>query len=369
MYGDDLMATVTEYQCPCCGGEIEFNSDLQRMSCSYCGSDFDVETLKAYDEDLKTQKPDDMHWETKKDEWTGEEVENLADYQCSSCGAEIIAEATTGTVDCPFCGNHVILKGRFAGDLRPDLIIPFKLNKEMAKEGLNKHLKGKHFLPKVFKDQNHIDEVKGVYVPFWLFGADVNASIRYKATRVRRWSDSKYRYTETTFFSVLREGRIGFDNIPADGSSKMPDDLMESIEPYNISEAVDFQTAYLSGYMADRYDVTSEQCIARANERIKRSTEDSFRSTVSGYNTVTTEGSSIQLSNGKAKYALYPVWILNTTYNGEKYIFAMNGQTGKFVGNLPLDKGAFFRCWGILTGVFSAVTFGVMLLMRLAGLL
>lgn len=363
------MATVMEYQCPCCGGEIEFNPDLQRMKCSYCGSDFDVETLKAYDEDLKTQKPDNMQWDNRKDAWSDNETENLVGYECSSCGAKIIGEGTTGTVDCPYCGNHVILKGKFSGDLRPDLIIPFKFNKQMAKDGLNKHLRGKHFLPKIFKDQNHIDEIKGIYVPFWLFDADVNASIRYKTTSVRHWVDSRYKYTETKYFSVLREGSISFDNIPADGSSKMPDDLMESIEPYNISEAVDFQTAYLSGYMADRYDVTSEQRITRANERVKKSTEECFKNTVSGYNSVITESSSINLSNGKSKYALYPVWILNTTYKGEKYIFAMNGQTGKFVGNLPLDKGAYFRFWGILTAVLSTATYGVMFLMRLFGLL
>ncbi|MEE1282887.1 MAG: hypothetical protein UHK60_11685 [Acutalibacteraceae bacterium] len=363
------MGTVMEYKCPCCGGEIEFNSDIQKMSCSYCGSEFDVETLKAYDEDLKNQKPDDMQWNTQKDPWSGAETENLSNYVCNSCGAEIIGEGTTGTVDCPYCGNHVILKGKFAGDLRPDLIIPFKLNKQMAIDGLNNHLKGKHFLPKVFKSQNHIEEIKGIYVPFWLFDTDVDASIRYLATKVRHWHDRNYYYTETAYFSVLREGNITFDNIPADGSSKMPDDLMESIEPYDLSEAVDFQTAYLSGYMADRYDVTAEQSITRTNERVKTSTEENFKKTVKGYVSVTTENSSIRTSNGKAKYALYPVWILNTTYKGEKYIFAMNGQTGKFVGNLPLDKGAYWRCFGILTGILSVVSYGIIFLMNLMGLL
>ncbi len=32
-----------------------------------------------------------------------------------------------------------------------------------------------------------------------------------------------------------------FQHIPVDGSSKMPDDLMESIEPFDFSEAVDFR--------------------------------------------------------------------------------------------------------------------------------
>lgn len=144
---------------------------------------------------------------------------------------------------------------------------------------------------------------------------------------------------------------------------------MESIEPYDLSEAVDFQTAYLSGYMADRYDITAEQSINRTNERVKKSTEETFQKTIKGYISVTPESSSIRTLKGDTKYALYPVWILNTTYKGEKYIFAMNGQTGKFVGNLPLDKGAYWRFFGILTGILSVASYGIIFIMNLMGLL
>ena len=81
-----------------------------------------------------------------------------------------------------------------------------------------------------------------------------------------------------------------------------------------------------------------EESITRVNERIKQSAEDTLRGTVQGYATVTPRFSSVQLINGVSKYALYPVWMLNTDYRGEKYTFAMNGQSGKFVGNLPIDK-------------------------------
>ena len=134
----------------------------------------------------------------------------------------------------------------------------------------------------------------------------------------------------------------------------MDDDLMESIEPYDFSEAVDFQTAYLAGYLADKYDVDENASVERANDRIRNSVEEEFKSTVRGYATVTAESTSVRLKNGEAKYALYPVWVLNTTWNGEKYTFAMNGQTGKFVGNLPMDKGIFWRYFSMI-GVISAV--------------
>ena len=363
------MADLQEYKCPCCGGAIAFDSQLQKMKCPYCDTEFEMETLKSYDSELQGDKTDKMDWETSAgSEWTEGETDGLRSYVCKSCGGEIVSDANTAATTCPFCDNPVVMMGQFSGALRPDLVIPFRLDKKAAKAGLMKHLTGKRLLPKVFRDQNHIDEIKGVYVPFWLFDTDVDAQVRYRATRVNSWSDSDYNYTETSYFMVHRGGSVGFEHVPVDGSSKMADDLMESIEPYNFDDAVDFQTAYLAGFLADKYDVTAEQSIDRANERVKRSTEETFAQTVKGYTTVRTENSSVQFRGGKAKYVLYPVWLLNTTWNGNKYTFAMNGQTGKFVGDLPVDKSAALRWTLLLTAIYGLASYGIVWLLRLIGL-
>ena len=348
------MAVLQEYKCPNCGGTVIFDSKLQKMKCEYCSSEFEMEALQYYDNRLNdAATPDNMKWETAAgSEWQEGETDGLRVYTCKSCGGEIVGDENMAATSCPYCNNPVVVMGQFSGDLKPDYVIPFKLDKNAAKEALKNYCKGKILLPKIFKDENHIDEIKGIYVPFWLFDADADADVQYKATRVRTWSDSKYNYREVKHYSVNRSGSIGFQRVPVDGSSKMPDDLMESIEPFDFSQAVPFQTAYLSGYLADKYDVNAEQSIGRANQRIKRSTEQAFANTVTGYTTVTPEFSNINLKNGKAKYALYPVWILNTTWKDKKYLFAMNGQTGKIVGNLPLDKGAYLRwLFGITGGV------------------
>lgn len=354
---------LQEYKCPCCGGAIEFNSDIQKMKCPYCDTEFDVATLAEYDEVLKSDGSDNMQWdEHKTQEWLPGETEGMRIYVCNSCGGEVIGDETLAATACPYCGNPVIMMGQFKGDLKPDYVIPFKLNKDMAKKKLSEHLMGKRLLPKVFKNQNHIDEIKGIYVPFWLFDTDAKANMRYNANRIRTWSDRNWIYTETSHFSVVRGGTLGFDNVPVDGATKMPDDLMESLEPYDFKDAVDFQTAYLSGYLADKYDVSAENSISRANERIKQSTENAFASTVQGYSSVTPAGGSVRFEHGKTKYALYPVWLLNTTWNGQKFTFAMNGQTGKFVGNLPLDKLAYYKWLFGLAGGIAAALLAVMFL-------
>lgn len=256
------------------------------------------------------------------------------------------------------------VKGRFSGDLKPDYVIPFRLTKEDAIKALSKHV-NKKLVPKIFKDKNHIDQIRGMYVPFWLFDADTEAHIQYKGTKVRHWSDSDYDYTETKYYLVGRGGNVGFTNVPVDGSSQMPDDLMESIEPFNFDEAVDFQTAYLAGYLADKYDVTKENSINRANQRIKYTTEQLFRETAREYSSLMTQSSSVQFQNGTSKYALYPVWILNTSWNGQNFLFAMNGQTGKMVGDLPIDWGAFWRNFAIIAGSIAAVIIIIGLLYNL----
>lgn len=361
------MGNIQEYKCPCCGGAIHFDSTIQKMKCPYCDTEFEMEALQGYDEALNQEQPDEMVWDTSAGtEWGEGETNGLHTYQCQSCGGEIVGDESMAASACPYCGNPIVVTGQFSGALKPDYVIPFKLDKKAAKDGLMRHLEGKRLLPKVFKDQNHIDEIKGIYVPFWLFDTDADADIRYRATKVRSWSDKNYNYTETRFFMVARSGNIGFTRVPVDGSTKMEDDLMESIEPFDFKEAVPFQTAYLAGYMADKYDVGAEESIARANERVKRSTEDNFKSTVTGYTSVTTEQSSVRLHDGSAKYALYPVWILNTTWNGKQYRFAMNGQSGKFVGDLPVDKKA-AKTWTIgLSAVFAIAAYGVSWLLWLA---
>ncbi|WP_303835847.1 hypothetical protein [Ruminococcus flavefaciens] len=360
------MPDVMEYKCSACGGKLEFDSNTQKMKCPFCDSEFDVDSLKEYDSVLENAKEDDMAWESEAgSEWSEGEAEGMRVYKCKSCGGEIITDATTSATTCPYCDNPVVMSGNFSGVLKPDRIIPFKFDKNAAKNALNKHIEGRKLLPKVFKDQNHIDEIKGVYVPVWLFDAEADAQIIYKAEKIKRRSDNNFNYIERSYYSVRREGSVVFENVPVDGSKKMADELMESIEPFDANGAVDFQTAYLSGYLADKYDVTAEESVERANQRIKNTTEQLFASTVQGYDTFNKENGNISLKGGKAKYALYPVWLLNTTWNGNKYTFAMNGQTGKFVGDLPVDSGAAMK-WFI--GVSAAATGVCFILMRILGL-
>jgi DNA-directed RNA polymerase subunit RPC12/RpoP len=125
-----------------------------------------MEDLRAYAAQTAQKKEDNMTWDTQAgSQWQEGEADGLRVYGCKQCGGEIVADETTGATHCPYCGNPVVLTGHFAGLLKPDLVIPFKVDKKAAIAALQNHYKGKTLLPKVFKDQNHIEEVKGLYVP------------------------------------------------------------------------------------------------------------------------------------------------------------------------------------------------------------
>ena len=358
------MAGLEQFKCPACGGSVEFDAGTQKMKCPYCDSEFDIEAIKEMNSEESSQHDDSISWESAGGQWQEGETDGMRVYTCESCAGEIIGDENLGSTTCPYCGSKVVMTGQFSGALKPDYVIPFKFDKKQAMKNFETFVNKRKYVPKRFKSDKHIEEIKGVYVPFWLFDGDADADMSFGAEKIKSWTEGKYEYTETEYYNVKRSGNVTFKNIPVDGSEKLADDLMESIEPFHFNEAVDFETAYLAGYLADKYDVDEKASENRANERIKYSVEEALSDTVKGYSRVNGRSSSITIKGGKAKYALYPVWLLSATYNGEAYTFAMNGQTGKFAGDLPVDNKGLCKYFGVSTLIWTALIYGGSLLVK-----
>jgi len=352
---------TTSYQCPCCGAELNFSAANGNMKCEYCDSELDIATVKEYYESqIKTETdsasepiiPSYTDMPESEEKWDDEEM-NI--YVCPFCGAEIVTDETTAASKCPYCDNNMVYNAKLSGEFKPDVIIPFKVTKQAAEAALKKFYEGKFFLPKSFKSENRIQEIKGVYVPFWIYDCDVDAAFSYDATKTHTWSDSRYIYTKTDHYLVERRANIHFDKIPADGSTKADDAYMEAIEPYNYNDLIPFDKAYLSGFLADKYDVDSAALQPRIKERTGSSADSFARKSVVGYSSVSEKSKNLNYKNTTVKYGLFPVWMLNTSYRGKIYSFAMNGQTGKMVGNMPCHRGKY---WG--TFAATAATFMIL---------
>ena len=370
---------VTNYQCPACTGPLHYSAKNGKLECDYCGSSFDVaeiEALYARKEaeaaaakqaaDAKAEAAQAAKaeaaeaaaasggWDTSdlSRDW-GAEADGLRVYSCPSCGAELICDQSTAATACPYCGNPAIVPGQFSGALRPDYILPFRLSKDDAVQALRAHYKGKPFLPRSFTSANHIEQIQGVYVPFWLFDGGAEGAASYRASNTNVFETGDYEITETRHYHVVRAGSLAFEKIPVDASSKMPDDHMDSIEPFDYAQLRPFSTAYLPGYLADKYDVTIDDSRDRADTRCRETLAQALRDTVTGYGACVTEREDIALRRGKVHYALLPVWMLSTKWRGQDFLFAMNGQTGKLVGDLPTDRGRF---WGMFAAIAAPLT-------------
>lgn len=351
---------INNYQCPACTGPLHFDAESGKLKCDYCDNSYTVEEVeKLYAEKQKEAEENFKSAEETADyepssDW-GDDTEKMRAYSCPSCGAEIICEETTAATSCPYCGNPSVVPGNFAGTLKPDYIIPFKLHQDEAKAALKKHYKNKRFLPNSFKTENKISEIKGIYVPFWMFDGNADVSAHFNATRSTVRRDGNYEVTTTRHYRISRAGNVSFEKIPVDASTKMPDDYMDSVEPFNYNEIVPFSTAYLPGFLADKYDVTSNDCYKRALDRASNSAVTAMRNDVVGYDTCATTDSNVNMHQRKTHYAMLPVYILNTKWRDKDYLFAMNGQTGKMISKLPISVGKFLAWFGGLTASLTLI--------------
>lgn len=345
---------VIEYKCPCCNAGLTFGNGAQMLTCEYCNNTFEIDAVRAFNESPAEERQEEFSWEAAAEqEWSEEEVQSMRLFHCPSCGGEIMADEQTAATFCPYCDNPTILPSRLSGGLKPDAVIPFKTDKEDAKAAFLKLCKGKPLLPKAFTTQNRLEKITGMYVPFWLYDCEAEFDGSYKATRIHHWSDATYNYTKTDHFLLRRSAEASFAGIPMDGSEKMEDAFMESIEPFDYSQLTDFDPAYLTGYLADKYDVPSDAGKDRIQERVDQSISDQLQSSFLGYASVLPTGKSLKINHSRAKYVLLPVWILNTRYQDKIYTFAMNGQTGKMTGSFPVCPKRSAAWFG---GIFAGVT-------------
>lgn len=331
---------VTGYKCVACGGPMAFDAASGKLKCEYCDSLYTIEEVKArYSEENNQIVEEAKAGAGSKDEYFNVE-DGMKAYQCKSCGAELITDPTTTATSCPYCGNTAIIPQQMQDIMKPKYVLPFKIDKQSVTQKLKDYYKGKKLLPTSFTNGNHISEVKGVYVPFWLYSGTVEADCTYDCEITEEKKTDTEKITTTKHYVVKRKGTCDFTYIPTDASESMPDDLMDSIEPYDYKDIKDFEMEYLLGFIADQYDVSSEDCKERARKRAVNSAVDAAEETVKNYSSVNERERErkIRYMKEKSEYAMLPVWLLATQWNGKNFLFAVNGQSGAMTGNLPVDK-------------------------------
>lgn len=346
---------AVQYKCPNCSAELKFDAGQQLFGCEYCRSLFTEPEIK---EVCKQNEEIDLSRTIEERQIEDDFVEHTGLYVCQSCGAQIIADEQTAATFCYYCHNPVILQGRLSGEYKPHSVLPFQVTREAALAGFQAWCKKRWFVPKDFKSNQQLEKMVGLYVPFWVSDCTVKADVYAIGKQVSSWTSGNYRYTKTKEYEVRRCGTVGFQGIPADGSKRIEDALMEAIEPFDYTKVCNFSMAYLSGFMADKYDVDKAGVFPRVRNRAIQGTDQIIRGTMTGYTSVSVQNSQMNVLRTDWKYMLLPVWFATFHYKGKVYEFAINGQSGKQAGTPPLDAkrlALFAVLCGVATTILGAI--------------
>lgn len=317
------MSKVLDNKCPSCGAAIVFKPSLGKFKCDYCDSEYTAEQLKNMEEINK-----------QKTEIDGEYVS----YNCPDCGAEIIADENTAATFCLYCGNSSIIRSRLSGEFAPSKLIPFKIEKQKAIDAFVNLRKGRPLVPRSFVNEKNIEKITGLYIPFWLYEINVSGTINADGTKVKSWTMGNTRYTKTDYYKLERTGNMKFDRVPVDGSTRFNNEIMNSIEPFDYNALINYNHAYLSGFLAEKYDVDKEKAFVDAKNRTLNSTKEEMLNSMIGYTSKRVSSNSLSAELLSSEYVLLPVWMVNVKYHDKFYLFAMNGESGEFIGDIPLDK-------------------------------
>lgn len=332
---------VKIYKCPGCNADMKFDANTQMLKCEYCDTELTVEAAEKLAEiqtqDSEHSDMDEIVDETEENASYGEKDADFIKYRCASCGAELLTDEHTAATVCSYCGNPNLISERIEGEKTPAMLIPFKIDENKAREIYRNWCRKGVVTPGEFLRQNTIEKINAIYVPFWLYDYNANVKLSANCTKVRRRITGNYEYIYTDHYRVYRDVSAEYVKLPADASEKMPDDIMDKLEPFNYSELQTFAMPYLSGYTAEKYNYTNEELTNRVESRVKSYIVNEGRGTINRYESVNVVGCDVRLLKKSAKYVMLPVWILNFRYKGKEHIFAINGQTGKLVGKRPVS--------------------------------
>ena len=318
------MSEIKEYKCPACGASLYYDINKKSMACHFCNNIYALEYIRCHFDEMTSEKQLDFDWfERTKCVFEPNEIEILEGFNCPSCGGQIVTKASTATAKCPFCQHDVVISSDFSGDIRPDMVIPFRVESAKFVDKYKAYISEIKFVPKIFKDKSIFDRIVGCYVPVWEYSCICDS------------------YVGSSYFgtATLKEYPI------LANENTIEKDVLYTLWPYNFKAAQEFTESCLTGFYASRYTIGAENAIKSADSEVKRigslranynlESKRPVRDDYSTYKNSKLKTNEV-IYNRKLTYYLVPMWVMNIQHKSKKYTFAMNGQTGKMrVDKLP----------------------------------
>ncbi len=346
---------VIQYKCPNCGGDIKFDPASGNYSCEYCKSSFTQAELDRQTNAKVEQAGGSAAPASSADKAADTAIDDARVYICPSCGATIVTDSTTAATFCYYCHNPIVLSGRLDGACKPDYVVPFRIDRRKAESIFEEWISRKKYVPKYFYSREQIEKLTGVYFPYFVYSCDVSCKLEAQGTKTKVYTEGDREYTDTGMYHVRREGSLGVKHALRNALNKANKVLSDSVLPFDTDELRPFNMSYLSGFFAEKRDIERAEVEPGMIQEVTDHAVSALNASLAGYSDITAGPGNITLSNGKWWYALLPVWTLTYNDNGKIYYFSINGQTGRTVGELPVDRDRLIRVFLLIFLPFAAV--------------
>ena len=316
--------------CKNCGAPAGFDIIRQTYSCPNCGQ---VSGIR--DVERKMSQWRELH---KKDMMARSAGQELEEHQCPTCGAQVVFRAGEASGACDFCGSKLIRKDLLRPEQMPELIIPFFITPEEAKQRMEQWARENEKTPEGQAVLANLDKFRGYYLPYQVARGPVGGVVTRNETYRKYYCDG---YLDGTAVNTSKQ----LDNL-----------VLNEMEPFDWSEARPFEYGYIAGQNVKLSDISD----AQTEKRILQEVEEDFLPEVE--RVMQTSGVDIKLKSGNLMTipALLPVYFIKALFKDRGVTAVMNGQTGRIAVSTGREKKSRPWVWQWLLytlGTFLLLTF------------
>ena len=326
--GQNHNVETTLIKCESCGSNMSFDPNTQKLRCVHCGSLKEIKSDLVRERDILTAFSQDNRWDEK----------DVSVFRCENCGAKVVLQINETAKMCPFCGtSHVAKLNELAG-IKPNGLLSFAFDEQKALQLSKDWAKKRFFAPRKFKKNLNLQNVNGIYSPCFTFDSNTFSQYhgRIGKTHTRVVGSGKNRRTQTyiVWRNISGTHSTSFDDVLISAGSRLGQDKLDKISPFDTNYGKEYEQSYLLGYVAYHYDRDIEECWDIAKKRIDDNVKKQILSNYV-YDHVDYLNVSTVHENVTYKYVMLPIYVGNFNHKKKLYNFFVNGSSGKVWGKYP----------------------------------
>ena len=297
-------------KCSNCGSSREYDPEKKKLVCPNCKSEAEEIAVK-------------------------DRTENT----CPECGAPQENADKKVTYRCPYCHNWIILENKLEGPYSVKKIMPFTMGRKKAMGNMKTAFDNIPFMPNDFISSEREKDLKGVYVPFFLYDVEAKGEYKYTGEMLNSWDTGNTTYTKHDVYDIDRP-YSGVVSAPIDASDEINDDIVDALAPFDNGDMEEFNTKYLPGFEMHIFDKNpdSEEYKKRAIDWADVTVQDALEDSVTGFTGIGISSKQGDLNIKEHAYTYRPLYVYDYKYGKKSYQVYLNGTNDRVSGIAPIDK-------------------------------